>query len=317
MSEPADFNPGPWQGHDFKAARVQYDKHAGRSYAEAIAQNKSNKDLVPPSLLTQSRSPLVISIDVTGSMDAWPETIFSKLPYLEIEGKEYLGEDMEISFSAIGDATKGDRYPLQVRPFTKGVQLKEELKQLVNEHGGGGGGEESYQLTALYYARKVSMPNAATPIHIFIGDEQPYNFVDQNQARNFAYEDLREPVSTKDIFEELKLKYSVYIIRKPYPRMDQIIRSYWERLLGADHVAPLSDPDRVVDVIFGILAEETARINYFRNELDDRQTPAQRAIVYKSLETIHTLPKGAQRALRSGHSVLHRPIQGEDCAPLI
>ncbi len=317
MSEAADFDPGPWRGHDFKAARVVYDRHAGRSYAEAVAQNKSTKDLVPPSLLTQSRSPLVISIDVTGSMEEWPATIFSKLPYLELEGKEYLGEDMEISFSAIGDATKGDRYPLQVRPFTKGTVLKEELKNLVIEGGGGGGGEESYQLAALYYARKVSMPNAIQSIHIFIGDEQPYQVVDPNEAKNFAYEDLHQRLSTRDIFEELKQKYSVYIIRKPYLGIDSIIQDHWEKLLGVDHIAPLPDPNRVVDVIFGILAKETARVNYFKTEIEGRQSPAQIAAVYKSLETIHALPKGIQRALRSGRSVLHRPIQGEDSAPLI
>jgi hypothetical protein len=29
-------------------------------------------------------------------MGDWPATMFSKLPYLENEGKEYLGEDFEI-----------------------------------------------------------------------------------------------------------------------------------------------------------------------------------------------------------------------------
>ncbi|MBI2596116.1 hypothetical protein HYW46_05290 [Candidatus Daviesbacteria bacterium] len=317
MSESADFNPGPWQGHDFKAARAVYDRHAGRSYAEAVAQNKSTKDLVPPSLLTQSRRPLVVSIDLTGSMEEWPATICEKIAYFDLEVQEYLGEDTEVSFNGIGDATKGDRYPLQVRPFTKGLDLKVQLYKLINEHGGGGGGEESYQLAALYYARKVSMPNAIRPIHIFIGDEQPYPSVDPTQAKNFAYEDLRESVSTKGIFEELKQKYSVYIIRKPYPSMDSIIQGHWERLLGVDHVAPLPDPNRVVDVIFGILAKETTRIDYFYNELDGRQTPAQRAIVRESLKTVHTLPNGDFKALRSGRSVLHRPIQGEDSAPLI
>ena len=213
MSESGDFDPGPWRGHDFSSARQTYDTYAGRSYREAETQRKTSRDLVPANLSTDSPSPLGIITDVTDSMDGWTETMFSKMPYLEIEGQTYLGKHMEISFAAVGDAFS-DKYPLQVQPFTKGVALKERVTSLIVEHGGGGTGQESYELAGLYYARKVSMPKAIRqPILIFIGDEAAYDYVDVSQAKDQVHETLQKRLDTAALFKELRAKYSVYIIR--------------------------------------------------------------------------------------------------------
>lgn len=289
--ETTDYDPGPWRGHDFANARVAYDKHAGRSYTEATKAGKKAADLVPSSIKTKSEAPLVIACDVTGSMGAWPATIFSKLPYLELEGKEYLGETMEISFAAIGDCVRGDTYPLQVRPFVQGTDLKKELEALVVEGGGGGGGEESYDLAAKYYAENVEMPNAVRkPIFIFIGDEGLYSSLTVDHAKTYAKVKIEKDAELEDIIRDLKKLYNVYVVRKSYGGCDAIIQRQWANLLGEDHICPLQDAGRVVDVIFGILARETGRIDYFKKEIGDRQQPAQVDVVMKSLKTVHAGP---------------------------
>ncbi len=307
MAETSDYDPGAWKGHDFTAARKTYDAHAGRSYADAVASGVSAADLVPVSLTTDSPSPLVIVCDVTGSMGEWPKTIFSKLPYLDIEGKEYLGPDMEISFAAIGDAKMGDRYPLQVQKFDKGTNLAERLKALKVEGGGGGDLCESYELGALYYARNVTMPKATKPIIIFIGDEGLHDYVEKahGQAHHI---NISAKVDTPAIFEELTRKYAVYVIRKHYSSggvIDLPIQKQWVELLNEDHVVPLQAAERVVDVIFGILAKETNRIDYFRKELEERQDAGQVDTVYKSLATVHALASSPKSA--KGKSVMHLP----------
>lgn len=312
MVETSDYNPGPWRGHDFKSARKRYDAHVGRSYTDAVDSGKGLSDILEKSLSTDSHAPLVIICDVTGSMGEWPAVIFSKLPYLEIEGQEYLGKDMEISFLAVGDAYC-DNYPLQARPFTKGTDLKKRLEELIIEGKGGGQTTESYELAALYCARNVSMAKAIIPICIFIGDEQPYNFVDKAHAKNIVGINLQQRLTTKEIFDELKNKFAVYLIRKPYENSginamsgtDMRIHRFWAELVGEDHISDLPEAGRVVDVIFGILAKETGRIGYFKNEIEGRQTPDQVKTVYKSLETIHKLPSGDSKK-RAGHSVMHR-----------
>lgn len=303
MAETADYDPGDWKGHDFTAARKSYDAHAGRSYADATAKGLVASDLVPTGLSTKSSAPLTVLCDVTGSMGEWPAVIFSKLPYLDIEGKEYLGDDMEISFGAIGDAPRGDKYPLQAREFAKGTKLKEHLKALIVEGGGGGDACESYELGALYYARNVTMPNATKPIIIFIGDEGLHPYVEKAHAQS-CHININARIDTTDIFKELTRMYAVYVVRKPYDSGGEAeIQAQWVGLLGEDHVVQLPSADRVVDVIFGILAKETNRVDYFRKELEGRQNPSQVATVYKSLKTVHTLPKAAGK----GKSVMHLP----------
>ncbi|MBS3104130.1 hypothetical protein J4222_04150 [Candidatus Woesearchaeota archaeon] len=312
MSEAGDFDPGPWKGYDFGKARKVYDVHVGRSYDSALKSNKSLEDVLPKNISTSSTAPLVIISDVTGSMGEWPAVIFSKLPYLELEGQEYLGKDMEISFAAVGDAYS-DNYPLQVRPFTKGTELADRLKELVIEGGGGGQIMESYDLAAMYYSRNVSMPNAVSPILIFIGDEGLYDFVDKDQAKDICGQNIEGRLSSNQMLSELQNKYSVYLVRKPYnvssgdsmSSEDKKVYAQWEGLLGADHICNLPEAGRVVDVIFGILAKETGRVDYFKGELEGRQKPNQVKTVYKSLHDVHLLPDKI-KGKDAGKSVMQR-----------
>jgi hypothetical protein len=312
MSEDGDFTPGVWAGYDFSSARKSYDVHVGRSYGDAVASGKNLKDLIPAHVSTKSESPLVIACDVTGSMGEWPAVIFSKLPYLELEGKEYLGPSMEISFAAVGDAYC-DNYPLQVRPFASGKDLEKRLKELIIEGGGGGQVMESYDLAGLYYARNAGMPNAIKPIFIYIGDEMLYDNVAEDQAKDVARTITNGRMTSRQVIEELKNKFSVYLIRKNYDTSsnnsisstDRRIQEQWESYLGADHVAMLPEAQRVVDVIFGILAKETGKLDYFKKEITERQKPEQVKTVMKSLYTIHRdiKPVKSRLKLPKGRSV--------------
>lgn len=302
MSEAGDYTPAAyWGGHDFKSARREYDDHVTSSFGTAVAKNVDAKSLVPENLACDAEAPLIIAVDVTGSMGDWPATMFSKLPYLEHEGKEYLGEDMKICFAAIGDAYS-DRYALQVREFCDGAKLKDELKELIIEGGGGGQTNESYELAACYFANNVQFPVAIRkPILIIVGDEGLYGHVDADQAERLAKVELDQRLTTPELFAQLKQDYAVYLIRKPYgysggdgsDSTNMRIQEQWEGLLGGDHVVMLPDANRVVDVIFGILAKETGRIEYFEEELKDRQGKdkdgkAKIEVVLKSIRSVHT-----------------------------
>ena len=317
MSESGDFTPAHWGGggHDFKSAYKAYDAHAGRSYDTAKKAGKKLGDLLPKKLSTMSSAPLVIVTDETGSMGEWPKVMFSKLPYLELEAREYLGQDMEISWCAFGDAPNGEDYPVQARPFTSGTDLKPKLMELVIEGNGGGQMRESSELIALYLANNVEMPNAIKPICILTTDEMPWENVSPDMAKEFAFVAIEKRMSAKEIFDALSRKFSVYVILKPYnvgagdsDATNKAVYNTWVDILGADRVAALPDPNRVVDVIFGILAKETGRIGYFREEieqrqLDDKDGKAKVETVYKSLKTVHALPKpGDAGEPASGHS---------------
>lgn len=316
MSEPGDFVPPPqWRTHDFKKAKQDYDAHAGRSYREAVSSGKNAQMLIEPKLHTFCIAPLAIVTDETDSMANWPAIIFSKLPYLEVEGQEYFGKDFEISFSAFGDAHNQENYPLQVRPFSRGVDLKQRLDELVMERKGGGQMMETSELAALYYARNVTMPNAISPIIIFITDEMPYDFILPEHAKQYANVKLTKRLSAKEVFAELKQKWAVYVILKPYVvsghnEIDVTnLRVYkkWEEIVGSDHIADLPAPERVVDVIFGIFAQEKGRVPYYYKELKERQTPEQVQQATKALKTVHALQAPEEKKPRTGKSVMFPP----------
>jgi hypothetical protein len=88
---------------------------------------------------------------------------------------------------------------------------------------------------------------------------------------------------------------------------DKKIYGQWEELLGADRISNLPEAGRVVDVIFGILAREANKVDYFHKELKDRQRPDQVATVMKALETIHEIDEGKPaKLLKPGQSVTRR-----------
>jgi hypothetical protein len=328
MSESGDYSPGVWKGHDFTSARRAYDSHVGRSYDAAVSAGKATKDLIEPNPTTESTCGGIIVIDETGSMGDWPGTIFSKLPYLENEAKEYLGEDYEICFMAIGDANcSGEKYPLQVRPFAHGLDLEKRLKELVIEGGGGGQQTETYELAAFAALECVKMPKAIKPYIIFIGDEKCYDYVDPDHIQNLLGIKLEKSLSTAELFKKLTDKYSVYLIRKSYGTSggndmsadDKEITRHWAALIGEDHISNLPKAERVVDVIFGIWAKETNRIAYFENELEDRQLAdkdgdAKVDLVYKSLATIHRTPSGDGKA-HTGKSIMRKSVGKSKAAP--
>jgi len=333
MSESGDYDPGPWGGYDFKEARASYTSNVvNRSYDDAKTSKKTKKDYVPKSITTDSEAPVLIVCDVTNSMGSWPADIFAKLPYLDLEGKEYLGDTMAVSFIAVGDGFS-DTHPLQVQEFSTGKDMEKCLKNLVIEKGGGSGFRESYDLAALYALNNVECPKAIRkPILIFIGDEALYNFVDKNLGEQWCYTKMKSSMSIEELFEQLRKKYSVYAILKPYGNSGTNVNEYsgtsktvyeqWEGLLGADRIAMLPEAGRVVDVIFGLLANDTGRIEYFEEELKGRQTGAQVQTVMRSLATIHKapvtvpkakkIPKSQQPQGQVQHSVTRRHNDDEN-----
>ncbi len=335
MSETGDYTPAPqWSGHDFASARRAYNQQAGRSYAVAQATGATAAKLLPATISTVSGNPLIIDTDFTGSMDGWDATIFSKFPYLDHEIRtEYLSDDAEISFGAICDT--GDEYPLQVRPFAKGADMKETLTELVHASGGSGPGSccEAHGLAVLYRLRNTKMPKAlGKPVYIIITDEKPYNLVTAESAATHAKVTIEQAMTSEEIFAEAMAEFSLYVILKPYgserlsgdrlPATSQTVYDCWEKLVGADRIALLPDPERVVDVIFGILAKETDKIAYFRNELEQRQLPdkggkAKVETVYKSLKTVHALPKHETTQATTGHSKTRGVGGGKPAKPLL
>jgi hypothetical protein len=323
MSEGGDYETSSSYipNHDFASARRTYDAHAGRSYDNARSSGKTISDLLPDWLESKAKKLLALLCDNTGSMMDTPGIFVSKGPYLIHEARtEYLGPDVEVSVGAFGDVPNQETYPAQARPFAKGQNLKTRFEELVMEGKGGGTKHENSELLALYYARRVKMPNAENPVIVIITDEMPYESVSPESAE-IVHVKLKQEISTAEIFEELKKKYSVYVILQAYngggePDITARVRKTWLKYVDEEHIASMPDATRVVDVIFGILAKESNKIDYFREEIEERQTPAQVSTVYKALKTIHAAsiaagPKAPRQLKAAGKSTMFKSGGGK------
>lgn len=314
MSESGDYQPAKeWKDQDFKSARAAYDTVIQTSLQNAIANNLGVEDCVPPEIETDAEAALCIVLDDTGSMGENAGKIRGHLGYVDHEMREYLGQDTKVSFACVGDAFC-DRYPLQVKPFVNGIEMQKNLDDMTIEGGGGGNGGESYDIAAMYYARHCHMPNVIRkPILIFIGDEAIHEMWDKDAVQTWARCDNPKRMSTREIFDELKQKFSVYIIRLRYGNSTETnpsaeenrIHDQWVGLLGTDHVSVLPNAERVVDLIFAILAKETDRIEYFREELVDRQSKDKGGdkkieLALKAAQTLHSTGGVPQTTANTG-----------------
>ncbi len=331
MSESGDYTPAPyWTGHNFSEAKDSYRTYQARRYraptpapAPAPTPSKSKKVVatvaptpapaltvnIPNKLVCLTEAALIVGIDLTSSMDDWPLPFFSKMPYIDHEVQSYLGKSVSVSFCGFGDAYS-DKYPLQPQPFVEGVGMKDSLQKLIHEgmQPGGSGGigtNESPDLMALYYLKNAEFPNATRkPIMVFVTDEGFYSFVKREQAKEYAKYNFAkdERISPKALFFELTQKFNVYVVRKPYncsklsktdnDEIDKKIEAMWVGVLGQDHVIPLPEANRVVDVLFGILAHETGQFKEFEKELKDRQLKDKNGqhkvnVVMRALKTMH------------------------------
>ncbi|MCX7024513.1 MAG: hypothetical protein NT080_07825 [Spirochaetes bacterium] len=200
---------GSGEGFDYQAYSATAD--------QAMSRREIHPDLAPAGriLSTRAKNPIVVAMDVTRSRGNDSKIVYDKMPMLygQIMLQGYLA-DPAISFAAIGDATSGDRAPLQVADFASGDGLDGWLTKIWLEEGGGGTGRESYELAAYFYARNCVLPADAKGIFFITGDEGFYPEAAGDQvARLIGAPD--SSVDAKVLFRELRSKFRVFFI---YPK---------------------------------------------------------------------------------------------------
>ncbi|MHA1148854.1 MAG: hypothetical protein ACTSR8_11510 [Promethearchaeota archaeon] len=256
---------------------------------------KETKVALPPPvdkvLLTKAKFPLVVAVDVTGSMRTLPALFFEKLCILYNEVLFFLPEELkdsfEISFAAIGDAYT-DQAPIQITDFAKGFELDKNIKTLYPEGGGGGQARETYELIAYYYLKRCEIPEAlktVRPMLIIIGDEGYYSKVNRSHIKTYIGDPPRTDLISYEVFEELRKKFDVYILRIEYSNSDEekAINQLWVETLGKERVIMMRDPRRVVDTILGLIAANVDTFDQFKERIEIRQTPEQVKEVYSTL----------------------------------
>ena len=200
-------------------------------------------------------TPIILGLDVTGSMSSVLETVSKRLgdTITEILERNPVS-DPQVMFAAFGDA-ECDCSPLQVTQFESDIRIAEQLNDIYFERGGGGNGGESYALPWYFAARHTkidSYDKHGKKGFIFtIGDECCLPTLTKSQLKEFIGDDVERDISAEEILTEVSRKYEVYhLIVDPVPYQNP--QSKWKQLLGANCVN-VEDVEKIPEVIVSIL----------------------------------------------------------------
>jgi hypothetical protein len=161
-------------------------------------------------------TPLMVGLDVTGSMGMIPE-------YMVKEGLgPFVGQtlqrkpitDPHLLFMAIGDATQRDEQPLQATQFESDNCIVDQLTDLYLEGGGGGNHFESYDLAwafAAYRTRTDAWEKRQAKGYLFtIGDECFPGETSESYLRKIFGADCPQSPSPDSLLAAAQERYHVF-----------------------------------------------------------------------------------------------------------
>ncbi len=265
-----------------RAKEASRAKAAGpRSYG---GKSGPNTKVVDPrkQVSSTSKHPVIIAVDVTGSMASWPAEIFDRLPLLFTTLAQYR-DDLEICFAAIGDA-RVDRFPLQVTTFASGFDLEQQLGSLYGE-GGGGDAPESYGLFAHWVDTHVQTPNAADkPFLIVFGDITMHPTVLGKDIEG-VLGDGSQDVDAATAWRRVASKWETWFLRRPGGKTGDRVDQQWADAIGADRILHIDDEQRAVDYAMGLIARAWGFFGDFQENMLARQDEGKVKSVSERLRT--------------------------------
>ncbi len=261
-----------------EAATARAIAHGPRSYEGASGPKEKVID-PKKKIRTESQNPLIIAVDVTGSMSTWPAEIFDRLPLLFNTLSGYR-PDLEICFAAIGDAGC-DRWPLQVTSFASGFDLEQLLGSIYGE-GGGGDAPESYGLFAKWANTHVEIPDSAeNPFLIVFGDITMHPTIPAAQIREFLGDGAQGEEDAIAEWRKLSRRWNTWFLRRPGGRQGDQVDQQWAEAIGGQKIFHIEDEARAVDTAMGLIARAWGNFSDFKDNMRARQ----------SEETVETLSK--------------------------
>lgn len=269
-----------------KVVRDEASRKAAESGPRTYHKGKGPvEQMVSPAkrILSTSTTPVVVAVDVTGSMASWPAEIFDRLPLLYQTLSQYRS-DIQIAFAAIGDI-ECDRWPLQITDFAEGFTLDNTLKAMFGE-GGGGDIPESYGAFAWWMNRRAQTPNAqGKPFLIVFGDAPMHETVPAKRMTKLTGEQITENANAITEWQKLCENWNVWFLRRPTGTTNDATEQQWRQAVGS-HFLHLKDEQRAIDYALAIIGRIWGHQEDVRANMLARQPEAK---VDEVLEQIRSL----------------------------
>ncbi len=209
-------------------------------------------------------TPIIISLDGTGSMDSVLAAGVKRVgdTFSEIYARKPVS-DPHIMYMVHQDVAVGNRKPLQATQFESDTVLIDQIKDIFIEMGGGGNRSESYHLPLYFAATRTDCAafkeTPARKGYIFtIGDEgvPPPLTVDHIRTVFGNDEEVMGDMSYQDLLTMVQENYHVFHLMVTQTGMfqgyDKQFRQEWLEVLG-QHAIPLDDINDLAEVIVATL----------------------------------------------------------------
>ena len=201
--------------------------------------------------------PIIIAIDVTGSMKEMPKYYIAEaLIKLVTKIMEAGFTDPAIMVIAVGDG-KTDVAPLQISQFESGdAELDMWLSRIWPEGNGGGNGGESYNLV-WYFAANHTVSDSYEKrgkkgLLITMGDEPVHSELTRRELKEIFNNDSESNLTNDYLLEEVRKTYDVYHMHINEGTHGTAPLEGWRRLLGENCIEIQNYtkvPDKIADLV--------------------------------------------------------------------
>lgn len=258
---------GSWSPSDWKT----YSNTASTASRDDLFKTKSaaavKPTIVPKNIdmresrdsdINPSSTPVIVALDVTGSMGMLAETIAKEglgIVFSELLTRKPIS-DPHVMAMAVGDANC-DRSPLQVTQFEADMRITEQLLDLFIEGGGGGNRFESYNLPWAFAALKTStdaFEKRGKKGYLFtVGDEETPEDLTLSQLREHVDPEVSQAMTNDQLLEAASKMYHIFhiiIAEGSHCRYGNLptVKTKWTNLLGQRAIV-LDDYKKLAEVI--------------------------------------------------------------------
>lgn len=200
--------------------------------------------------------PIVVGLDVTGSMASTPRVVQDKLATLFglIVRKGYVDGDPQVSIAAYGDAYT-DSVPLQIGNFEADNRIEEESLNNLYLEGNGGGNSGETQTLLWYYLNNHVETDAWTKRgkkgYLFVIADEVALDLKPGHVKDFIGD--TEPVgdlTTEYLAKKVQEKWEVIILLIDNSTAHwQKSEAFYTKLFGKNHVIVVENPDTISETI--------------------------------------------------------------------
>lgn len=236
------------------------------SVQDVYIQHKLSSELNPLNIVREccdseehpNTLPVILGLDVTGSMGSTAIDVAKKLNYVMTELYKRV-KDVQFMIMGIGDLAYDDS-PIQISQFESDIRIAEQLDKIYFEAGGGGNSFESYTSAWYMGARHCKLDSwkrNGKGIIITMGDELINPYLPQRPLSRVTGDSLQGDVETKDLYKEASKKYSIYHLNVEHGGWNDSAENVasFSKVLGVDKVFN-TNIDNIADKIIKIISKE-------------------------------------------------------------